>query len=174
MRQHIEITFEGFWNEKSIDKIPHESGVYIVSDGLLDDDGESVALERTIYIGESEDVGAAITGSDMWEEWQEECGLSNITDDDDIPALIGEDNELFFSFAPIESPERGRVAAAMIFEQTPSLNSEEQKTEFAYDDTKINLHGKTGLLNTDYEVVMDYADAPPEDSGRTDEFMDNQ
>ncbi|MEE9542577.1 MAG: hypothetical protein V3V95_02195 [Thermodesulfobacteriota bacterium] len=173
MRQHIEITFEGFWNEKSIDKIPHASGVYVVSDGLLDDDGTTVALERTIYIGESEDVGAAIAGSDMWDAWREQCGVSNITDDDDITTPSGEDNELFFSFAPVESPERERAAAAMIFEQYPQLNSEEEKTEFAYEDTKMNIFGKTGILNTDYEVILDYADAPPEDSGRTDEFMDN-
>ena len=173
MRQHIEITFEGFWNEKSIDKIPHASGVYVVIDGILGDDGKDVALQRLIYIGESEDVGAAIEGSDMWEAWHEECGISNLTDEDDSPALSGEDNELFFSFAPVESPERERAAAAMIFEQAPPLNSDEQKTEFPYEDTKIKLHGKTGILNTDYEVVLDYADAPPEDSGRTDEFMDN-
>ena len=173
MRQHIEITFDGFWNERSIEKIPQASGIYVVTDGLLSEEGKDVALERIIYIGESENVAAAVANSDMWEAWREECGVSNITDENDIPSLSGEDNELFFSFAPAESPIRERAVAAMIFEHGPSLNNEEQKTDFAYEDTKINLFGKTGLLNTDYEVVMDYADAPPEDDNRTDEFMDN-
>jgi hypothetical protein len=173
MRQHIEITFDGFWNERSIDKIPHESGVFIVTDGLLDDDGKSVALERIIYVGESEDVAAAVANSDMWDAWREECGISNITDENDIPATSGEDNELFFSFAPLPSPDRERAAAAITFEHAPALNDEELKTAFPYEDTKMNLYGKTGLLNTDYEVVMDYADAPPEDDSRTDEFIDN-
>ncbi len=173
MRKHLELTFDGFWNEKSIEKIPHKSGVYLVTDGLIDDEGKSTSLQKLIYVGESEDVAAAIEGSDMWETWREECGLSNITDEDDIPALSGEDNELFFSFAPIESPDRERAAAAIIFEQGPPMNDEAQKTDFPYEDTKMNLYGKTGLLNTDYEVVMDYPDAPAEDDSRTDEFMDN-
>lgn len=172
MRQHIEITFDGFWNEKSIDKIPHESGVYVVTDGVLDDEGTGTSLQRLIYIGESEDVNAAIAGGDLWDKWREECGVSNITDEDDIPALSGEDNELFFSFAPLPSPDRERAAAAMVFEQYPPINDEEQKEKFVYEDTKMNLYGKTGLLNTDYEVVLDYADAPPEDDNRTDEFID--
>ncbi len=173
MRKHLEITFDGFWNEKSIEKIPHESGVYVVTDGILDEEGKDTSLQRLIYVGESEDCAAAIEGSDMREAWREECGVSNITDEDDIPAASGEDNELFFSFAPIESPDRERAAAAIIFEQAPPANDEAQKNEFPYEDTKINLYGKTGLLNTDYEVVMDYPDAPAEDDSRTDEFMDN-
>jgi hypothetical protein len=172
MRKHLELTFDGFWNERSIEKIPHESGVYVVFDGLLDDDGTSVSLERVIYIGASEDCAAAVQDSDMWEQWREQSGVTNITDDNDIPATSGEDNELFFSFAPIETSDAQRAAAAITFEQTPASSGEEQTTSFAYEDTKINLYGKTGLLNTDYEVVMDYADAPPEDDNRTDEFMD--
>lgn len=173
MRKHLEITFDGFWNEKSIEKIPHKSGVYVVTDGLFEDEGKTTSLQRLIYVGESEDVGAAIEASDMWEAWREECGVSNITDEDDVVVPSGEDNELFFSFAPMESPDRERAAAAIIFEQAPPLNDEAQKTDFPYEDTKINLYGKTGLLNTDYEVVMDYPDAPAEDDSRTDEFMDN-
>jgi hypothetical protein len=167
------LTFEGFWNERSIEKIPHKSGVYIVFDGLLDDDGKSVSLEDILYIGSSADCGAAVKDSDMWEAWREECGISNITDDNDIPAISGEDNELFFSFAPVKGEDAARAAAAITFEQTPRTNNEEEKIAFAYEDTKINLYGKTGILNTDYEVVMDYADAPPEDDSISDEFIDH-
>lgn len=172
MRKHLELTFEGFWNERSIEKIPHESGVYIVFDGLLDDEGNSVALERILFIGSSEDCAATIKDSDKWESWREECGVSNITDDNDIQTASGEDNEIFFSFAPIDIEDAPRAAAAIIFEQTPPSNTTEQMTDFPYDDTKINLYGKTGILNTDYEVVMDYADAPPEDNSISDEFID--
>jgi hypothetical protein len=174
MRKHIDVTFEGFWNERSLEKIPHESGIYIVTDGLLDEDGKSVALERILFVGSSEDAAASISNSETRDLWREECGVSNITDEDDITVLDGEDNELFFSFAPLPSPERERAAAAIVFEHTPKLNDEEEKIAFAYADTKINLHGKTGLLNTDYEVVMDYADAPAEDDNRTDEFIDQK
>jgi hypothetical protein len=172
MRKHLELTFDGFWNERSIEKIPHESGVYIVYDGLLDDDGKSTSLTNILYIGSSADCAAAVADSDMWETWREESGISNITDDNDIPAPSGEDNELFFSFAPVKGEDAARAAAAITFEQTPCTNSEEQTKAFAYEDTKINLYGKTGLLNTDYEVVFDYADAPPEDDSISDEFID--
>ena len=172
MRKHLELTFDGFWNERSIDKIPHESGVYIVFDGLLDDDGKSVSLENILYVGSSADCWAAVKESDMWEAWREKCGISNITDDNDILAPSGEDNELFFSFAPIKDEDAARAAAAITFEQIPRTSSEAQIASFAYEDTKINLYGKTGLLNTDYEVVMDYADAPPEDDSISDEFID--
>jgi hypothetical protein len=172
MRKHLELKFDGFWTEKSIEKIPNKSGVYIVFDGLLDNDGTTVSLEKVLYVGASENCSGAVEGSDMWEKWHEGCGISNITDDNDIPTSSGEDNELFFSFAPIEGEDAQRAAAAITFEQSPTTNSDEEKAAFPYEDTKINLAGKTGILNTDYEIVMDYPDAPMDDDNRTDEFMD--
>ena len=140
MAKRIFLNFDGFWIEKSVEKLPQQSGIYMVYEGLYDEESKSVHLEKLIYVGEADNVCESVKGSEKFEEWKGECG---------------EKNELFFAFAPMEGPDRERGMAAIIYEQEPPVN-DQYKDAFPYEDTEMEIAGKTGLLVSTFEVVTEH------------------
>ena len=154
MRKAYTVNFDGFWSEGSLKKVPTESGVYVVFAGVYDDDSDTVSLEKTLYIGAGSNVQEVIKASPLWDEWKEASCLP--LDADNPEDGLGDPNELYFAFAPVEGEENSdRVASAMVFEQKPPVNDESGYSQFSYADTKIELTGKTGILNTAYEIVFE-------------------
>ncbi|MEE8573775.1 MAG: hypothetical protein V3T30_00035 [Thermodesulfobacteriota bacterium] len=133
----IPMKFDGFWIEDAIEKVPEATGIYTVFGGFYEESDKSVKLEQVIYIGWAENAREDIKTSRHKEEWAKEC-------EDECWQLV-------FSFASVEAPNNERGAAALIFEQKPPVN-EQYKYEFPFDDTKVKLSGKTGLLDTSFEV----------------------
>jgi hypothetical protein len=160
MNISIPMEFDGFWIEDAVDKLPAEAGIYTVFGGAYDPDDKSVKLEYTIYIGWADNVREAVKASRHWDDWRKEC----------------EDGwKLCFNFAPVAVPNNERGAAALIFEQKPPVN-EEYKYKFPFDDTKVWLTGKTGLLDTTFEVYRftgeDVEPDEPEDPGGFGDLQD--
>lgn len=155
MRKRYVLDFDGFWIEDSIDKVPAASGVYVVYGGIYNEETKETALETIIYVGGATNAQAAITSSPHWDEWREASRLP--LNPDEPEEGFGEVNDIFFAFAPVtvdNDPER--AAAAVVFEQMPKVNTSTGDFDaFPYEDTKMSVTGKTGLLNTQYEVYFE-------------------
>ena len=130
------IDFEGYWREGNISGIPAKSGVYCVYECTYNEEKDTVSIHRLIYIGEAGDVRDRIKNHEKWEDWKR---------------YVSNGNELCFSFGYVESENRNRVEAALIFKHKPPAN-EEYKNEFPFDTTTINASGRTALLSTNFTV----------------------
>jgi hypothetical protein len=136
MAKTISLKFDGYWREQSRGGIPSKSGIYVVYEGTYKPQSDTVSLQKIIYIGEAEDVNERIKEHEKWQDWKKHCGPRN---------------ELCFSFAYINNPNRERGEAALIYKHKPPVN-DEYKYNFPFEETTMDLSGKTALLNTDFTV----------------------
>lgn len=158
MKEFYTVAFDGFWMDgESAEKMPTIGGVYVVYEGIFNEDNKTSSLEKTLYISSCDNARATINDEANLEQWMD---------------AKEDGHDLFFALAELPSPEKERVAAALVFEQKPPLNSDEEVSKFPFEDTRISLKGKTGLLNTEWEVVMDFGDPDVEDSN-IDDSMDD-
>lgn len=130
------IEFNGYWREKDINGISSRSGVYCVYESAYNVNKDTVRIHRLIYIGEADDVNERIVDHEKWDKWKR---------------YIRQGNELCFSFAYVESSDRDRVEAALIFKHKSPVN-DEYKDSFPFDKTRISSTGKTAFLSTHFTV----------------------
>jgi len=106
MSKAISLEFDGFWIEQSIAKLPKESGIFAVFEGTYDRDTNKVSLGKLIFIGESDNAHDSVNNEEELSKWKTFRGDPEEEDDG-----FSEKGELFFSFAPANSPDRERAAA---------------------------------------------------------------
>jgi excinuclease UvrABC nuclease subunit len=136
----ISLEFHGYWREGAIGGIPSKSGIYIVYEAFYNSQAKTVDLKKVIYIGEAEDVNNTISNHAKRSDWKNQCGVYS---------------ELGFSFSPMGNPDRERAEAALIYKHRPPVNVE-FKYNFPFDETTMNLTGKTALLDTNFTVQRKY------------------
>ncbi len=134
--QTFEVEFEGYWREPNMSKIPAKSGVYCVYECTYNESEKTVSIHKLIYIGEAEDANDRIKNHEKWDDWEKH---------------VKEGNQLCFSFGYVESSNRDRVEAALIFEHKPPENSE-YTDSFPFDKTTISLSGRIALLHANFTV----------------------
>jgi len=132
----FEVDFEGYWREPNIGGIPSGSGVYCVYECTYNVSSNTVLVHKLIYIGEGGDVNDRIKNHGNWDDWKKH---------------IQSGNQLCFSYGYVESADRERVEAALIFKHKPLENSE-YTDSFPFDKTTIILSGKTALLKTSFTL----------------------
>ena len=128
--------FEGYWSYKNRGYIPDKSGVYCVYSGKLNQSTNKVTLRKLIYIGESYDVRQRLQNHETLDEWKK---------------YLQSGEDIWFSFASVESAYRVRVEAALINHHKPPVNVE-YKENFPYDTTKITTKGANALLSSVFTV----------------------
>jgi excinuclease UvrABC nuclease subunit len=135
--------FEGYWLEKDIDGMPKASGVYCVyACTYYPPPKDTVSNRKLIYIGEAENVNERIAKHEKWKDWRKHLQKGEV---------------LSFSFTPIESAERERVEAALIFNHKPPENSEYTDT-FPFDETTISTSGRNKFLDDKFTVQRTASD----------------
>ncbi|MGA2253154.1 MAG: GIY-YIG nuclease family protein [Thermoguttaceae bacterium] len=134
--QTYAVDFDGYWREANKSNVPAQSGFYCVYACTHDTQAKTVALRMLIYIGESDNVRSRISTHEKQRDWESHL-------------KAGE--QLCYSFGAVEAAHRVRCEAAMIFEHKPPENTE-YVNEFPFDETTMNLSGKTALLHTSFTV----------------------
>ncbi len=134
--QTFTIEFDGYWIEPKKGSIPTKSGVYCVYSCVFNADKNEVSLKKLIYIGESEDVNDRISDHEKLPAWEKHLESGEV---------------LCYSFGGVAATDRERCEAAMIFEHKPPENTE-YVNSFPFDQTTMNLSGKTALLSTSFTV----------------------
>ena len=133
--QSYQLQFDGYWREPNKGGIPEASGIYCVYTSKYNSHSDKVALNKLVYIGESQNVRERIANHEKWPNWRRH---------------LRPGEEIAFNFAPIISG-RERAEAAMINWHKPQENSE-YVTEFPYDRTTITTSGKNALLTGNFTV----------------------
>ena len=128
----ITLSFEGYWSEAYKSGVPAQSGVYCVYSCIHNKEQKTGIIKKLLYIGESENARERIANHDRLDDWLK---------------IVPIGQTLCYSFAPVNSIDRERAEAALIFKTQPSYNTEHKK-EFIYNDTKIITNGKNTFLPT--------------------------
>lgn len=134
--QTYSIDFDGYWREPNKGGVPDKSGIYCVYTCTFDQKAKTVSLKKLVYIGESGNVRDRIADHEKQEDWE---------------SHLKQDQQLCYSFGAVTAASRERCEAAMIFKHKPPENTE-YVDSFPYDQTTMNLSGKTALLNTSFTV----------------------
>jgi len=134
--QTFSIEFAGYWRDKNKEGIPAKSGIYCVYSCVYNINEKTVTLKKLIYIGEADNVKDRIANHEKKPKWEK---------------FLGTNEELCYSFGPIDATNRVRCEAAMIFKHKPPVNTE-YVDSFPFDQTTMKLSGETGFLYTDFTV----------------------
>ncbi len=127
---------DGYWREPNKGSIPAESGFYCVFSCVHHANEKAVSLKKLIYIGEAEDVKDRISDHEKLPDWKKHLKSGEV---------------LCYSFGEVSATNRARCEAAMIFKHEPPENTE-HVSSFPFDETTMNLSGKTTLLSTSFTV----------------------
>ena len=128
------LVFRGFWRWVNLRSVPNGSGIYCVYTCTYD---QHLSLSNLIYIGESHGVYDRIVSHDRMSDWE---------------GMLGRNQELCFSFAPMSSKGARKIAeAALIYFHKPPLNKE-YKDEFPFGPTDIKTSGKRNGLTSEFNV----------------------
>jgi len=134
--QTYAVEFDGYWREPNKSGVPAQSGIYCVYVCTHDKEAGTVSLRKLIYIGESEDVRTRLSDHEKQQDWEMQ---------------LKSDEQLCYSFGAVQEISRVRCEAAMIFEHKPPENTE-CVNDFPFDQTTMDLSGKTALLHTSFTV----------------------
>lgn len=124
------LNIEGYWRDKNKRGIPGHPGIYFVYECTYNVEADTVTLLRILYIGESDNVNDRIAKHEHYELWR---------------SYLTPGNELCYSTGHMQGPHRTRGKAAFIFKIKPIANTD-YKEDFPFDETTMQLTGKTGLL----------------------------
>lgn len=132
----ISLNFDGYWREVNKDSVPSESGIYCVYACTYNQTAKTVSLRELVYIGESDNVHERLSNHEKLPDWKRRLKAGET---------------LCYSVASVESTDRIRAEAAMIYHHKPPCNTE-YKYSFPYSDTTIQTSGKNAKLDTFFTV----------------------
>lgn len=134
--QTYAVQFDGYWREPSKSGVPDQSGIYCVHACTHDTQADTVSLRKLIYIGESDNVRSRISSHEKQRDWERS---------------LKSGEQLCYNFGAVAATSRARCEAAMVFKHKPPENTE-YVNEFPFDQTTMNLSGRTALLHTSFTV----------------------
>ena len=134
--QTYTVEFEGYWREPNKSGVPSQSGIYCVYACTHDTQANTVTLRKLIYIGESDNVCSRISNHEKQRDWERNLNAGE---------------QLCYNFGTVAAAFRVRCEAAMIFKHKPPENTE-YVNDFPFDQTTMNLSGKTYLLQKSFTV----------------------
>lgn len=132
----ISLSFKGYWREVNKGKVPDQAGVYCVYACTYNTSNATVSLRKILYIGESENVRDRISNHDRLSDWKN---------------LLNSGETLCYSFASVDSADRVRAEAALIYQHKPPCNTE-YVNSFPFNNTTIKTSGQNALLNSEFTV----------------------
>jgi hypothetical protein len=131
MTANYALNFDGYWREPNVGGMPSVSGIYGVYACTYNSYGQTVSLERLLYIGEAANVHDRIADHEKWVKWRRQLRSGQV---------------LCLNAALISGQsDRCRAEAAMIFAHKPPCNTE-CRDSFPFDATGISTTGCNALM----------------------------
>ncbi|MBV6511120.1 MAG: hypothetical protein FMNOHCHN_00599 [Ignavibacteriaceae bacterium] len=131
------LNFMGYITEDEIHNLPDSSGVFCVYEASRPDHSPGMVMERLLYIGEAGNLRNRLLNCEHMSVWQ---------------FSVKAKNRLAFSYALIDSFNRLRVNAALVFYHKPPFNKEYLEN-FPFHPTIVRSRGETSLLDTMFSVA---------------------
>ncbi|MFM5842329.1 GIY-YIG nuclease family protein [Aeromonas sanarellii] len=136
MAKTVSIEFKGYYREANKSSVPSQSGIYCVYRCVPTDTG--LAINKLLYIGESQDVNARLANHEKLEGWERHLRHNR-------------DEILCYSFGAVPPNDRVRCESALINRHQPPENIE-YTGDFNYQETTIILTGRTKFLDSEFTV----------------------
>ncbi len=137
--KQFKLTFDGYWKDKGITKVPDKSGIYCIYAGSLDvlNQKSKLTIRKLLYIGDTDNASLTVNEHEKTGEFRK---------------YLGDRQALCYSFAPLDKEFRERVKTALIFTNNPVGNLNLVKS-FEFDKTKIICDGQVSLMKK--EIVVE-------------------
>jgi hypothetical protein len=131
------LDFIGYVTEDELHNLPEGSGIFCVYEASMPDHSDGLVMERLLYIGEAGNIRHRLLTCELMSVWQ---------------FSVKARHRLAFSFAMIDSFNRLRVNAALVFHHKPPFNKD-YLDNFPFHPTIVRSKGETALLDTMFSVV---------------------
>lgn len=132
----ISLNFRGYWLESHKASIPEASGVYCVYAGTYRAETDQVSLRELIYVGESSDVRDRLANHERQKDWKRRLSTGET---------------LCYSVATVNTIDRERAEAAVIYRHKPPCNVE-YINRFPFENTHIETSGRNCFLEAAFTV----------------------
>lgn len=136
-----DLNFKGYCREVNWKGLPAISGVYCVYACRCDAGAKSVSIRQHLYIGESDGIARRVPENPKKRRDAWACKLQSC-------------EELCVSRAKVESADRKRVEAALIYRHKPRCNDEYVNC-CPFDETTVAMIGDTAKLRGESTVYRD-------------------
>lgn len=124
------LSFDGFWREEKKASVPSHSGVYGIHTCVHNKNEGTVLIKRLVYIGEAVDMNVRLDDHEGWPSWKK---------------YLKPDEVLCICTVDVDSANRNRVEAALIFLNQPPANTA-LKDKYEYDETTVNVSNHCGKI----------------------------
>ena len=132
----ISLKFDGYWREINKGSVSAESGIYCVYACTYNQSEKTLSLRELVYVGESRNVSERLANHERLPDWKKRLKAGET---------------LCYSVALVNSNDRNRAEAAVIFHHKPPCNTE-YKDSVPFDSTMIQTSGKNALLVSSFPV----------------------
>lgn len=131
------LEFTGYVGEDELHTLPEKSGIFCVYEAQQPAQMPYMLMERLLYIGEAGNIRHRLLNCELMSIWQ---------------FSIKARHKLAFSYAQVDSFNRLRVNAALVFYHKPPYNTE-YLDHFPFYPTIVRSRGDTAFLDTMFSVV---------------------
>ncbi len=131
------LEFTGYIGEDELQNLPESSGIFCVYEAQQPGKLPSMLMERLLFIGEAGNIRHRLLNCELMSIWQ---------------FSIKTHHKLAFSYAPVDSFNRLRVSAALVYYHKPPYNRE-YLDHFPFYPTIVRSRGATAFLDTMFSVV---------------------
>lgn len=132
----IDLSFKGYWREVKKSSVPEVSGVYCVYAATYHGETETVSLRELLYVGESSDVRDRLANHERLKDWKRRLKAGET---------------LCYAVATVNSSDRERAEAAVIYRHKPPCNVE-YVNRFPFETTHIETSGRNRFLEAAFTV----------------------
>lgn len=132
----IVLSFKGYWREVKKSAVPEVSGVYCVYAATYHGETETVSLRELLYVGESSDVRDRLANHERLKDWKRRLKAGET---------------LCYAVATVNSSDRERAEAAVIYRHKPPCNVE-YVNRFPFETTHIETSGRNRFLEAAFTV----------------------
>ena len=132
----IALSFKGYWREVKKSAVPEVSGVYCVYAATYHGETETVSLRELLYVGESSDVRDRLANHERLKDWKRRLKAGET---------------LCYAVATVNSSDRDRAEAAVIYRHKPPCNVE-YVNRFPFETTHIETSGRNRFLEAAFTV----------------------
>lgn len=131
-------SFKGYYLDRDISSLPHDSGVYMIYRCVYDEKTDEVNLKELFYIGKASDLFQEVRYHKRRNEFLAQ-------------AKVGE--EICYSYTLVSKQQYDIIENALVFMQKPRLNTN-LVDSYDHQDAAFHFSGSCSMLKLiDYKIV---------------------
>ena len=141
--KEFNLKIHGYYRDSNKDVMPDTPGIYFVYRTIYDEANNTESIKELLFIGGGASIREHVMGHERYSFCKEHL-------------QAGE--ELCYSYAELPAADTAQVEAALIHQHRPPVDTltatdKIENAGFRFEDTHIQLSGRTNHLDTDFTVT---------------------